>query len=122
MVIEVHFFKKKKKEKKKIETWTKSENHFFQILFTLYITTQQILYTGYFIKSEINFKLKVKMNYIWFSMGIDHSNSGALRPVRRNNSQLRNPAHRSQRIQGFTEVLPFAFVYLCVYQRYLRLL
>ena len=54
MVIEVRFFKKEKK----IETWTKC-----------YITTEQILYTGYFIqiyiiKSEINFKLKVKMNKI----------------------------------------------------------
>ena len=46
---------------------------------------KQFLHTSYFspilhldiIKSEINFKLKVKMNkilYISFSMGIDHSN------------------------------------------------
>ena len=47
------------------------ENHFFRYyICTSYITTQRTLYDGYFshilhldiIKSEINFKLKVKMN------------------------------------------------------------
>ena len=69
MVIELRFFKKKNKKKNKMENMKST----FRLLHTFYITTQPILvYTGYFshilyvdiIKSEINFKLKVKMNKI----------------------------------------------------------
>ena len=79
MVIELRFFKKKKKMK---NTWQKCEKYFLR--YYAYHTSQinHFLFHGYFshilhldiIKSEINFKLKVKMAYIWFSMGIDHSN------------------------------------------------
>ena len=71
MVIEVCFFKKKKK--KMLKTWQKSKKHFLG--YYTHFTSQhnQFLYTGYFshllhldtIKSEINFKLKVKMNNIF---------------------------------------------------------
>ena len=70
MVIELRFFKKKKKKKKnnkKMETWQKCEKRYYA-----YLTSQinYFLFHGYFshilhldiIKSEINFKLKVKMN------------------------------------------------------------
>ena len=68
MVIEVCFFKKKKKMKNVDKMW----KSFFQILCVSHITLLPILYTGCFshalypdiIKSEINLKLKVKMNNI----------------------------------------------------------
>ena len=65
MVIEVRFFKKKMENMAKI--WKD-----FEILYMSYITDQPILCTTYFshilhldiIESEINFKLKVKINKI----------------------------------------------------------
>ena len=73
MVIELRFFKKKKNKKNKmLKTWTKCGDPIFR--YYVHITSQhdKFLYTGYFshilhldiIKSEINFKLKVKMNKI----------------------------------------------------------
>ena len=70
MVIELRFFKKKKK--KMLKTWTKCENHFFTYYVHLTSQHNKFLYTCYvshiinldIIKSEINFKLKVKMNKI----------------------------------------------------------
>ena len=66
MVIELRFFKKKNK---KMENMDKMWKYFFR--YYAHITSQhnKFLYTGYFsrilhIKSEINFKLKVKMNKI----------------------------------------------------------
>ena len=66
-------------------TWQKCEKHFLR--YYTYLTSQinHFWFPGYFspilhldiIKSEINFKLKVKMNKMLiygFSMGIDHSN------------------------------------------------
>ena len=73
MVIELRFFKKKKKKNKnKMENMDKMQRSNFMILCTYYITTQQIFVYWLFshilhldnIKSEINFKLKVKMNKI----------------------------------------------------------
>ena len=71
MVVELHFFKKKMKN------MAKNVKALFKLVHTSYITTQiifgllVIFHTFYtLIKSEINLKLKVKMKYIWFSMGI----------------------------------------------------
>ena len=70
MVIELRFFKKK--NKKKMKNMGKNVKSTFLIL--AYLTSQinQFLFHGYFshilhldiIKSEINFKLKVKMKNI----------------------------------------------------------
>ena len=74
MVIEVRFFKKKMKNMDKM--W-KSDvyftSHYYQFLYTGCFS--HVLYPD-IIKSEINLKLKVKMNniLIYGSMGIDHSN------------------------------------------------
>ena len=74
MVIELRFFKKKKKKKKKkkMENMDKMWKSFFG--YNVHLTSQHntFLFHGYFlhilhldiIKSEINFKLKVKMNKI----------------------------------------------------------
>ena len=67
MVIELHYFKKKK-----MKTWTKWGKHFLRYYAYLTFQNNKCLFTGYFshllnldiIKSEINFKLKVKMNKI----------------------------------------------------------
>ena len=75
MVIEV------RRRRRRWKTWQKCEKHFLSYYTHFISQHNQFLYTGYFshilhldiIKSEINFKLKVKMNkilIIWFSMGI----------------------------------------------------
>ena len=75
MVIELRFFKKKNKKKKKkkmMKTWTKCGNHLFRYYEHLTSQHNNFLYTSYFshilhldiIKSEMNLKLKVKMNKI----------------------------------------------------------
>ena len=63
VAIEVHCFRKRR-----WKTWTKCGNDFFK--YYVHITSQHnhiFLYTGprYHEKSEINFKLKVKMNKIY---------------------------------------------------------
>ena len=74
MVLELGFFKKKNKKMKNMGKNVKST---FLILHIRYITDQPIFVSWHLdiIKSEINFKLKVKMKnihiYIWFSMGIN---------------------------------------------------
>ena len=71
MVIELRFFKKKKK----MENMDKMWNHFFRYYVHLTSQRNQFFYTGYFshilhlgiIKSEINFKSKVKTKYMIFN-------------------------------------------------------
>ena len=65
MVIESCFFKKRKK-KKIMKNMDKIWKALFEILRMSYVTGQPIFIYFFHIKSEIIFKLKVKM---WFSMG-----------------------------------------------------
>ena len=85
MVIELRWFKKKKKKKKKmLKTWTK-----WGILFFWYyphLTSQHnkfcilVIFNTFFtlislkLKSTSNWNENVQNPYIWFSMGIHHSN------------------------------------------------
>ena len=72
IVIELRFFKKKKKKKKMKKNMDKLWKYFLRYYASLTSQNNKSLFTGYFshilhldiIKSEINFKLKVKMNKI----------------------------------------------------------
>ena len=87
MVIELCFFKKKKKKKKKkkMENMDKMWKALFEIIHMFYIIDQQIfVYWLFFTHSlpwyhykwnQLQIKSENEQNpYIWFSMGIDHSN------------------------------------------------
>ena len=82
MVIELHWFKKKKKMKNMAKI--NEESTFWDIMHVLHNWSTNfcilVIFHTFFtlillkVKSTSNWKWKWKKSYIWFSMGIDHSN------------------------------------------------
>ena len=78
MVIELRFFKEEEEEEEeeeKKETWTKCGNNFSDIMYILHHNTTNFCILVIFNRYQLQMESENEQNpYIWFSMGMDHSN------------------------------------------------